>query len=259
MDDVVYYTNFGDHVKGYKPFNDYLRDCDLSTFKNNEDFNYMTEHIGSEQIEYGKVVYNKIINLNLIKHDLLIELIKINDSVGNPTKYKINDVLPECSPNTLKYVYFGLLNIKNIFNSNLSNFDFIEIGGGYGGQCVILLKLFEHFNIIINKYILIDIIDTSIFQKKYVDSLIPNNNVVNIIYSIENLKQYNFLKNSFLFSSFAFSEIKPSIRNTYYTNIFDFIKHGLLVWQSNFNIDLPNYIEYKSDTDTYYNETYINF
>jgi hypothetical protein len=219
----------------------------------------MTEHLGPIQIEYGKAIYNKIIDLNYISNDLLIELIKINDSVGNPTKYKINDILPECSPNTLKYIYFGILNIKHILNCNLINFDFIEIGGGYGGQCVILLKLFEYFNIIINKYILIDIVDTSIFQKKYVDYLIPNNNAVNISYSIENFKKYNFLKNSFLFSSFDFSEFKSSIRDTYYNNIFDFIKHGLLVWQSNFKIDLPSYIDYKSNIDNQYNDIYINF
>ena len=89
--------------------------------------------------------FNSIVDLKMISRILLINLINLNDSMGNPTVYKIHNTIPKCSPNTLKYIYFGLLNIKHIQTNNLNNFEFIEIGGGYGGQCIILLKLFEHF------------------------------------------------------------------------------------------------------------------
>jgi hypothetical protein len=33
---------------------------------------------------------------------------------GNPKKYYMNEDIGECDPNSIKYVYFGLLNIQQI-------------------------------------------------------------------------------------------------------------------------------------------------
>ena len=239
----IYLTNFGNHVKGYKPYNDYLKFADLEIFKNHKDFNYMTEHLGETQKKFGMFFFNLIMDLKMINIDFFISLINMNDKIGKPTTYEINNAIPKCSPNTLKYIYFGLLNIKHIQTNNLNNFDFIEIGGGYGGQCVILLKLFEHFKINISKYILIDIQDVVKFQKKYVDYLIPDNNSIDLSFSIKNLIEYEFSQNSYMFSSYSFSEIQPEIRNIYYTHLFTFIKHGLIIWPC-FEVDLPKSIKY---------------
>ena len=100
------------------------------------------------------------------------------------------------------YIYFGLLNVIYIQKNNIQNFDFIEIGGGYGGQCVILLELFKHFNIVINKYLLIDLSDVVTFQLKYINKLIPNNNCEGLTFFDEtSLDNYKFSENSYLFSS----------------------------------------------------------
>ena len=75
----IYLTNFGNHVKGYKPYNDYLKFADLEIFKNHKDFNYMTEHLGETQKKFGMFFFNLIMDLKMINIDFLISLINMND------------------------------------------------------------------------------------------------------------------------------------------------------------------------------------
>jgi hypothetical protein len=200
----------------------------------------MTEHIGEIQKEYGLYFYNQIKNLSMIDNQFINYLINLNDSVGNPIKYFIHTDIPNCSPNTLKYIYFGLLNVRYIQEKNLNNFDFIEIGGGYGGQCVILLSLFKHFNIFINKYLLIDLSDIVIFQLKYINRLIPNNNCEGLKFFNEtSLDNYNFSQNSYLFSSYSLSELRNNIQKIYYDKLFIYLKYGFFVWNTGI-INIPN-------------------
>ena len=131
------------------------------------------------------------------------------------------------SSNTIKYIYFGLLNIKYIMDNKLEDFDFIEIGGGYGGQCIILLELFKILNIKLNKYILIDLDNIIEFQKKYI-SLFDNSKCIFLEYN--SYVNYNFSNNSYLFSCYCFNEVNEEVRINYYDNLFPFINKGLFIW-----------------------------
>ena len=222
--------------QGYKKFSNFLKNTTINNFKINKNFNYMTEHIGKSQIRYGKLWYKKILEINLLNKEQLIYLIKLNDKFGNSKLELINNNLIKCSPNTLKYIYFGLLNIIYIKNNNLTNFNFIEIGGGYGGQCIILQKLFNIFNIKIKKYILIDLPTVVEFQKKY----ITTNNLHHNVEFLNNIEyqNYNFNNISYLFSSYSLSEIIPKYRKEYYKYILKNTHSGFIVW-NNKKIDLP--------------------
>jgi len=44
----LYKTHFCDS-KGYLPYNNFLKVCDLSNFKSFDDLTYMTEHTGETQ------------------------------------------------------------------------------------------------------------------------------------------------------------------------------------------------------------------
>ena len=218
----------------YYNYYNYLENCNIYSFKQNDNLQYMTEHLGENMLNFAKEWYNKIKELNMIDNDILIKLLNLNDRIGNPLKYDIYGIL--CSPNSLKYVYFGLLNIKHILNKKLNNFNFIEIGGGYGGQCIILLELFKEFNIAFDKYILIDLYSVNNFQKKYVE--INNSDDKCIFVPYENYKNYLFESNNYLFSSYSLSEISNDIRIDYYNNILKYIVAGFIVWNNNI-IDFP--------------------
>ena len=112
----------------------------------------------------------------------------------------------------------------------------IEIGGGYGGQCLILLNLFDKFNISISKYILIDLENVVKFQEKYMTLHKLNNRCVFLSYP--NYTNYSFGKNNYLFSCYSFNEVLPKVRKHYYTNLFPFLINGSFIWPTN-NIDLP--------------------
>ena len=219
------------HAKGYFEFSNCLKTCDINNFKQSEDLIYMTEHIGDIHQTYGQYFYEEIIKYNMLDNSFISELIKLNDSYGNPKKFFIHNDIENCSPNTLKYIYFGLKNIIYIQEHNLNNFDFIEIGGGYGGQCVILLKLLDYFKIKINRYLLIDLEDVVLFQSKYINTIIPENKI-EILKFIDStsLTNYSFSFNSYLFSSYSLSELNTDIKKIYYDNLFEYIKYGFFVW-----------------------------
>ena len=240
-------------AKGYFEFDSYLSKCDINNFKHNDNFNYMTEHLGENQVEHAREYLLEIRNLNLIDNTTINNLINVNDEIGNPVKYKIEDEIIECSPNTIKYIYFGLLNIKYILDDNKNITDVIEIGGGYGGQCVILLKLFELFNININSYTLIDLNNVISFQNKYINLISPQNKCCFV--KFEDVHLYKFNINSYLFSSYSLSELNDQVRQFYYDSLFKYISYGLLVWNTQ-TIDIPKkYIclekEYNGNRDIF--------
>jgi hypothetical protein len=213
--------------QGYLKINNYFYNCNINNFKQHPDLNYAIEHNNQYMFNSSKIWYNSIKKLNLISNEQIIDLIKLNDNIGNPKKEDIHNELPLCNSNTIKYIYFGLLNIKYIIDNNLEHFDFIEIGGGYGGQCIILLELFKILNIKINNYILIDLDNILKFQKKYT-SLFDNSKCIFLEYN--SYVSYDFTNNSYLFSCYCFNEVNEEIRKNYYDNLFPFIKKGLFIW-----------------------------
>ena len=155
--DLKYQIDICNNVN-YLTWLNYLSESNLDDFKNHNDLNYMTEHTGDAQITNGISFYKHIREMNMINTSQIEILLLKNDKLGNPIKYKLDDNICECSPNSMKYIFFGLLNIKHILENKLENFDIIEIGGGYGGQCIILLellKIFFNYNLIYYSYVII--------------------------------------------------------------------------------------------------------
>ena len=222
--------------KGYKILSNYLQERNIDNFKQHPDINYAIEHDNEAMTKYAVLWFDLILKNHNIEFKEIIRLIELNDSTGNPKKVFINKQLPLCNPNSIKYIYIGLLNIKYILNNHIEINNFIEIGGGYGGQCLILLELFRLYNIKINKYILIDLPEVVKFQKKY---LLRHKKEENCIFlSFNDFYNYNFEKENYFFSCYCFGEISNDIRKIYYDNLFSCIHKGFIVWNIN-PIDLP--------------------
>jgi putative sugar O-methyltransferase len=208
-------------------------------FKSNPSYTYMLEHVNKDQgIQYLKEIQKRF---NLIydnNNNYLRELCHINDLYGNPIKQVFNN-FTTCSPTNLRYILHSLLILKYANDCNLYTLDIIEIGGGYGGLCFFINKLSNLFNITINTYTIFDLPEPLVLQNKYLNKLDINNVKY---YGINNFKDLKL--NSFLVSTYAFSEIPFNLQQEYTVKILNpYISYGFIAWN---NIDVYNFIENKN-------------
>jgi hypothetical protein len=239
---------------GYDNFSEYMKTSEIKNFKVNPVFNEILEHIGTQSQEFGLKWYKKIIEIDLLSTENILHLINLNDRYGGTTTYKISSDIPNCSPNTLKYIYYALLTVIHIKITGIDNFDFVEVGGGYGGQCLIIQEVFKILNININKYILIDLPNVVQFQEKYITA----NGLVEkcVFLTSENYHNYKFNDNSYLFSCYSLSEVYITIRHNYFKNILPHIVHGFIVW-NNSTLDIP--VKYTFEIEYPLTGTYNKF
>ena len=229
-------TCFGGDVT-YTKYYEMLKNANVVNFKRDKDLVDITEHVGDLQIQHGKDMLREIQKMNMLDQDTIVRLIQMNDFVGNPYLCKISNDFADCSPNSIKYLYHGLLIVKKFIENQLQNITFVEVGSGYGGQCIILQNLCKLFNIQIKKYVLIDLDNVVNFQRKYISAYELNHNCDFLSY--EGLSTYKFQENSFLFSSYSLSELTDSIRNQYYNLLLPFCSNGIIIWNNPHKEDLP--------------------
>jgi hypothetical protein len=229
-------TCFGEDIS-YTNYYNMLEQASVVNFKRNKDLVDITEHVGEMQLQHGRDMYEEIMKLNMIDIITLNRIIQINDFVGNPFFCDVHPNLDRCSPNSIKYVYHGLLIIKKLRDERLNDIQFVEVGGGYGGQCIILQELCKLFRIRITKYKLIDLDNVVAFQEKYIQAYDMHHICEFIPY--EQFKDHHYNHGSFLFSSYCLSELSDTIRQEYYEHLLPFADYGLIIWNNPFTEDLP--------------------
>ena len=99
-------------------------------FKNHPAYTHVLEHVSYEEGQQ----YLKEIEIDYL--DKLQE-IKQNDAIGKPQTYEYPSI-GNISPTTIRYIK----NTSDIINKFGTSFDsIVEIGGGYGGLCKVMLSL----------------------------------------------------------------------------------------------------------------------
>ena len=242
----------------YKKYTDYIHtfiDSDIEEwyFKSNPNYVYMLEHVSGQQgSDYSNEIqtrFNLFYNQN---KNYLIELCNINDLYGKTNKITYTN-FTTCSPTNLRYILHSLLILSYINEcklnniDNMDNIDIIEIGGGYGGLCFYVNKLAKLFNITINTYTIFDLQEPLLLQKKYLEKLNVNTMTTINYYDVNNINHIQNLKlNSFLISTYAFSEIPLELQKEYTNKVLNvYVSHGFIAWN---NIDVYNFIENKNIT-----------
>jgi len=196
-------------------------DIVFNNFKKYPAFIKILEHT-SEYIghKYLDLIFNEY-----EKYALSLDWVKLmeNDMIGNPDIVnfsKIKNYLKldnyNYSPSTLYYIYRGLDIIDRLLINNKSN-TILEIGGGYGGQCKLLLDMCEMLNVNIEKYGIIDLMYVSKLQNKYLSKF----NYTNIdFFEFEDMNNFDvFREYDRLISVFALSEFEIDVQNYYIDNI----------------------------------------
>ena len=187
----------------------------FKNFKRNTKYRLILEHTN---YEFGKK-YLEIIRKENPDFLSKIEKFKINDLIGNPIKFNYNEI-KKISPSTIRYIKVAS-DIKKIFGNISGNF--AEIGAGYGGQYLILDKIFD-----INSYNIFDLNDVNKLIEKYLEHYLTNS-----YYQTSTINQFDgSVKFDFLISNYAFSELNKKVQIKYLQKIIQKSKKGYMTMNS---------------------------
>lgn len=187
----------------------------FKNFKRNSFYRRILEHVSYEQ---GKE-YIKIIQRDNPQFIDEIEKFKFNDIIGNPYKFDYPQT-GTISPTTLRYLKVAS-DLKKIFG-NIGN-EIAEIGCGYGGQFLILDKIFSF-----NKYYIFDLSIVNKLIEKYIESFVVISSYETLtINKFDGKKQFDFV-----ISNYAFSEVPKLTQITYLKKIILNSKKGYITMNS---------------------------
>ena len=188
-----------------------------------KDYTTILEHItkqgGQTYLNYTKTNYNDFLVKNL-------EEFKKNDTVGNPHIYAYESI-GDINPTTLRYIKFA----GDIFYKfgDLIDYNFIEIGAGYGGLTRILNSIYKF-----NSITLFDLPEALSLQKKYLSKF----NITPQTYTIND--NFNIKKNTLIVSNYAWCECDKETRDLYVEKI---IKNCSKTYMVVYDVDIENELQ----------------
>jgi putative sugar O-methyltransferase len=196
----------------------------FAQFKNIHAYREILEHLGKE---HGQMY------LNLIKYQTpefleMIETFRKNDLYGTP-KTEVFEGIGTISSTTLRYMKVAS-DLKLLYGSSLNQKSIVEIGGGYGGQCLILSAIYNFEN-----YTIVDLPEPLALTKKYLEK----HNIHHVTYKrFDETIDGEF---DLVISNYAFSECSSEMRKKYTEEILSHSKRGYLTGYK------PTLVEYMDD------------
>jgi len=207
-------------------------DTHFSTFRQDPAVVDMLEHVKryeAEQYEQIAIMMSKNYSVNIPWEEIVR-----NDSVGSPLTYPLKS-RPNMNicPTTCRYLVLGMkaLQHASTFEKELN---IIEVGGGYGGQCCVILRLASIFGMYVKSYTILDLREANLLQNKFIQCQLSENDKSRVrcmCISDEGVRRL-LQPGSFFFSAYAYSEISESIQMSYNVFLSDLIHHGFLVWNN---------------------------
>jgi hypothetical protein len=141
----------------------------------------------------------------------------LNDMIGDPPLEPV-DGLPDTSIYTLRYIKIAY-DLRRLFGS-LDELHIVEIGGGYGGQCAILSRLFKWAS-----YTIIDLPEVHQLQQAYLAALRVENVIFRTQEQIGVDERFDFF-----ISNYAYSELSAELRGLYLDRVIAKSDRGFMLW-----------------------------
>lgn len=186
----------------------------FSNFKRIPEYTTILEHVDYNLgLKYQDIIFNDyskdLVSLVMSK----LDEIKQNDIYGNPQVF-VYEKFGLISPSTIRYIKVLLDFLSN--NINLNNKNVVEIGGGYGGQCLVLSKFFNF-----NSYTIYDLESVARVQSRYLNTNKILNTHTTTINDQEDINEVDFV-----ISNYAFAELNKKTQDLYLDKLITKAKGG---------------------------------
>lgn len=140
---------------------------------------------------------------------------RASDKHGSPVVYNLGEY-GKFNGSTARYIYF-LAEMIELFGS-LDAMNIVEIGGGYGGQCKIIMDCFE-----VKSYTIVDLLPVLKLQHRYLNKFDYKNIAFKQMKELK--KNYSY---DLIISNYAFTECHKKIQETYINKIVTKSKRGYI-------------------------------
>jgi hypothetical protein len=206
----------------YLGFSENLKNINdiYSSFKGELFFKDILEHVS---VQFG-LEYKQLIETEFKRCiEEFADLIKINDSIGNPSKFTMDNLC--ISPSNLRYIYHSLLiesKIKRWFNKK--EIKIVEIGGGYGGLCYYIKNIIKDYHI---NYTIVDLPNIINLQSKFLNDVQVDSKLISC-FDTTNINETFDL----VISNYCLSEISMENRLYYLNNLVNKCEKEFYVWNS---------------------------
>ena len=195
-------------------------DSNFNNFRgNNSGYTPILEHLTKND----GLVYGNYIKNNYPEMMDILELLKKNDTVGSPLKYHY-DGFGDINPTTLRYIKFAG-DIKKRFG-DISGYNLIEIGGGYGGLVRVLTELYDFKTIK-----MFDLEQPLKLQEKYLNKFGIE------IETLTHKDDFNVNEKTIVISNYAWCECDRPTRDIYVNKI---ISKCDLTYMVVYGVDVEN-------------------
>jgi hypothetical protein len=151
-----------------------------------------------------------------------MEEFKVNDIIGNPRVFDYGEPVGCFSPTTIGYVKV-LSDLIRLFG-DLNQFTIAEIGIGYGGQCLIVDRLFTC------RFHLFDLPPVVELASKYLEAHVLAGSYLPCTLN----KHHGSDDFDLVISNYAFSELRSHLQDKYIQKILSKAKRGYLTMNSGF-------------------------
>jgi len=138
----------------------------LHHWKTDPSIQYMLEH---ETKANAELYVAQILDDGGMSLSDVQRIASCNDRFGNSQLHSFVDGSIRCSTSSLRYLKHAYDIMQLLRSKSVAKVQVVEIGGGYGGLCLIMQHLAAHFNVEISNYIIYDLPEVAQLQKYYLD------------------------------------------------------------------------------------------
>jgi len=181
-------------------------------FRSNRQYRKILEHVTKSLAEEY---------LKLIPETEKKNLIKLNecDVIGGPLRYRFGNY-GLFSPTTIRYLFFNA-QYKKYFGE-LTNLNVIEIGGGFGGQAAVSLKLNPTIS-----WTIFDLPEVLTLQEKFLSAVNLRGRV-----NFQSGLKISVARGDLLISNYALSEISRDLQLKYFKLVVSNCQKGYMAWNT---------------------------
>tara|TARA_B100000886_G_C20383004_1_gene474759 strand:+ start:125 stop:952 length:828 start_codon:yes stop_codon:yes gene_type:complete len=192
----------------------------FKNFKRNIIYTQVLEHVSEKDgLKYQKEIDKLLQKESLQKYNQkLFSLAALNDSIGNPKKFFFQG--RALSPTSLRYIKVALEIIDLIQGKKINSI--VEIGGGYGGQALLLSPLLKKEGI----YTIFDLEEVTKLIAKFASMTFIDNRI-SLKNKIDIEKEYDLF-----ISNYALSELTKTHANQYLKKVLSKSRHGYITYNN---------------------------